>query len=72
MCDLGVEVECSTCDGQRRGNDRTDHCEGMLEAKEHSEQDWDLIVQTVEGCFIVFVFAVQGPDIRRDEVEVVL
>jgi len=44
----------------------------MLEAKEHSEQDWDLIVQTVEGCFIVFVFAVQGPDIRRDEVEVVL
>ncbi len=70
--DFGVEVECSACDGEGWGDDGPDHCEGMLKTEEHSEEDWDLVVQAVEWCFIVFVFAVQGPDIGRDEVEVVL
>jgi hypothetical protein len=44
----------------------------MLETEEQGEEDWDLIVEPVEGCFVVFVSAVQGPDIGCDEVEVIL
>jgi hypothetical protein len=44
----------------------------MLETEEQGEEDWDLIVEPVEGCFVVYVSAVQGPDIGCDEVEVIL
>jgi hypothetical protein len=44
----------------------------MLETEEQGEEDWDLIVEPVEGGFVVLVFAVQGPDIGCDEVEVIL
>jgi hypothetical protein len=32
----------------------------MLETEEQGEEDWDLIVEPVEGGFVVLVFAVQG------------
>jgi len=44
----------------------------MLETEEQGEEDWDLIVEPVEGGFVVLVFAVQGPDIGCDEVVVIL
>jgi hypothetical protein len=44
----------------------------MLETEEQGEEDWDLIVEPVEGGFVVLIFAVQGPDIGCDEVEVIL
>jgi hypothetical protein len=43
-----------------------------LEAEEESEEDGDLIVEAVEWCFIIFVFAVQRPDVGCDEVDIIL
>jgi hypothetical protein len=70
--DLCVKVECTSCDCQGRGHDRPDHGEGMLETEEQGEEDGDLIGESVEWRFIIFVLAIQGPDVGCDEVEIVL
>ena len=44
----------------------------MLEAEQERQEDGNFIVQAVEWCFIFFVFAIQGPYVGCDEVEVVL
>jgi hypothetical protein len=44
----------------------------VLQTKEESEEDGNLIVESIERCFVVFVFTVQGPDVRRDQVEIIL
>jgi hypothetical protein len=44
----------------------------MLEAEQERQEDGDFIVQAIEWCFIFFVFAIQGPYVGCDEVEVVL
>lgn len=69
---FSVEVEGSACDRERRGDNRSDHGQGMLETEQDREKNGNLIVQAVEWCFIVFVFAIQGPDVGGDQVEIVL
>jgi hypothetical protein len=44
----------------------------VLKTEEESEEDGDFIVETVEWCFIIFVFPVQGPDVGCDEVDIIL
>lgn len=44
----------------------------MLQAEKDCEQDWDFVVEAVEGSDIVLVLAVQGPNIWCDKVQVVL
>jgi hypothetical protein len=44
----------------------------MLETEEDGEEDWDLIVETIKWSDIVFVFAVERPDVGCDQINVVL
>jgi hypothetical protein len=44
----------------------------VLETEKDGEKDWNLVVETVEGCFVLLAFPVQGPDVGGYEVEVVL
>jgi hypothetical protein len=44
----------------------------MLEAEKKSQKNWNFVIKTVEWSFIVFVFAIQGPDVGGDEVGVIL
>jgi hypothetical protein len=69
---LSIEVECSAGNGEGWGDNGTDHRECVLKTKEEGEEDWDLIVEAIEWCFVVFVLAVQGPDVGCNKVEVVL
>lgn len=44
----------------------------MLEAEEEREEDGDFVVEAVERGDIVSVFAIQGPYVGRDEVDIIL
>ncbi len=55
---MSIEVERAACDGEWRRDDRSDESECMLEAEEDSKQNWNLVVEPVEGGFVVFVFAI--------------
>ena len=67
-----VEIEGSTSDRQRWGNNGSDHCQGMLKTKKESQQNWNLVVEAVEGRFEVLILAIKGPDVGCYEVEIVL
>lgn len=67
-----VEVKGAAGDGEGWGDDGADHCEGVLEAEEEGEEDGDLVVEAVEGCDVVFIFAVERPDVWGYEVHVIL
>jgi hypothetical protein len=44
----------------------------MLETQEDSQKNRDFIIEPVEWCFVVFVFAIERPDVGGDEVEIIL
>lgn len=67
-----VEVECTTSNCKRRRDNGSNHCERMLQSQQQSQEDGNFVIEAVEWSFVVFVFAIQRPDIRGDEVQVVL
>jgi hypothetical protein len=44
----------------------------MLETKQQGEEDWDLVVEAVEWSDIVFVFAIQRPNVGSNKVDIIL
>jgi hypothetical protein len=69
---LSIEVESSAGKSQGWGDDGTDHRERMLQTEEDCEENRDLIVESIEWCFVVLVLAVQGPDVGGNEVKIIL
>ena len=68
----GIKVEGPTSNCQRWRDDGSDHGQGVLEAEKDGQENWDLIIEAVEGRLVVFVFAIEWPDVGGDEVEVIL
>lgn len=72
LCDCGIEVECTTGNSKRGGDDGTNHRQGMLQTEQEGQEDGDFVVQAVERCFIVFVLAIERPYVWCNEVYVIL
>lgn len=53
-----VKVKSTPGNRKWRGHDRTDHCEGVLEAEDDGEKDGDFIVEAIKWGDVVLVFAV--------------
>jgi hypothetical protein len=50
-----VQIKCSACDCQRGRYHRPNHGQGVLQAQYDGEENWYLIVESIEWCFMVLV-----------------
>ena len=67
-----IEVKRAACDGKRRGDNGSDHGQGMLKSEDKREQNWDAIIKPVERCFVILVLLVERPDVGCEKVYIVL